>query len=163
MTEKKKTEKQLDMEAFRTYMELNHYMMRFFSENRHGLFDFEYRNRGQGEILNILEDCQEISQKELVSQLWMQPQSASEMLKKLEKKGLIEREKSPEDRRILLIRLTDQGRIEADKKGKFEPFLLDGLTPEEKEQFIHLLKKLLTEIKPKVKHPPRFGGWHHIH
>ena len=51
------------------------------------------RLQGQGQILNILMENSKMTQKNLVAQLDMRPQSASEMIKKLEKKQFISRQK----------------------------------------------------------------------
>ena len=47
------------------------------------------RLQGQGQILNILMENSKMTQKNLVAQLDMRPQSASEMIKKLEKKQFL--------------------------------------------------------------------------
>ena len=61
---------------------------------------------GQGQILSALEQHQPIAQKELVAKLDMRPQSASEIIQKLEKKGLVTRWPSPDDKRAVIISLT---------------------------------------------------------
>jgi DNA-binding MarR family transcriptional regulator len=45
----------------------------------------------------------------------MRPQSVGELLQKLEDKELITRKASDQDRRIMIIRLTDLGKEEAEK------------------------------------------------
>jgi DNA-binding MarR family transcriptional regulator len=129
--------------------------MQFFRENSRGPFKFENRNRGQGQILSIVREHGSISQKELVQRLDMRPQSASEMIRKLEKKEYITRERSQEDKRVMTIHLTARGKIAAQQSDDFQPVVLDVLTPEEKEQFDHILTKLIHELEPQVKHKPR--------
>lgn len=144
-------EKELNLEVTQKYMEFNASFARFFRENRRGPFRFENRNRGQAKILGILRKHPQISQKELVAQLDMRPQSASEMIQKLEKKGLISRSKSEEDKRIMLLELTTRGKIVANQSDDFEPIILNVLTLEEKQQFNHILDKLIAEIKEQLQ------------
>lgn len=138
----------LDKEISKNYMEFNALLMSYFQENTSSL---GYPNRGQAKILSILKDQPTISQKDLIAQLDMKPQSASELIKKLENKGLILREKSTEDKRVFLIELTDLGKIESEKGSEFEPIALNALTLEEKKQFNNILDKLIKEVHPKVK------------
>lgn len=148
-------EKELNVTVTQKYFDLNDLFTQFFRENARGPFKFENRNRGQSQILAIIREHGTISQKALVSQLDMRPQSASEMIRKLEKKDYITREKSQEDRRVMNIHLTARGKITAQQSDDFQPVILDVLSHEEKEQFDHILTKLINELEPQVKHKPR--------
>lgn len=143
---------QLDKDISAKYMEFNALLMTYFKENMHRGIVFGYPNRGQAKILSILKEQPAISQKDLIAQLDMKPQSASELIKKLEKKGLIIREKLAEDKRIFLIQLTPLGKQEAEKGGEFQSIALNSLTLDEKEQFSNILDKIIADIHPKVKH-----------
>jgi hypothetical protein len=55
----------------------------------------------------------------------------------------------------MTIHLTARGKIAAQQSDDFQPVVLDVLTPEEKEQFDHILTKLIHELEPQVKHKPR--------
>ncbi len=147
-------EKNLNEQIADNYIELMTYTMQFFREHHEGPFSFENRNRGQAIVLEILKQCEQISQKELVQMLNMQPQSASEIIKKLEKKGYITREKSVHDKRVYNITLTVKGRVSANKVGEFKPVIFDSLTDEEKIQLIHISQKITANIKTKVKRQP---------
>ena len=148
-------EKELNITVTHKYFELSSLFMQFFRENSRGPFKFENRNRGQGQILSIVREHGSISQKELVQRLDMRPQSASEMIRKLENKEYITRERSQEDKRVMTIHLTARGKIAAQQSDDFQPVVLDVLTPEEKEQFDYILTKLIHELEPQVKHKPR--------
>ena len=69
---------------------------------------------GQGRYLQLLCSKDGVTQAELVPLLGVSPSSASELTDKLLAAGLISREKSPEDKRRLLIYLTDAGRAAAE-------------------------------------------------
>ena len=65
--------------------------------------------RGQGRVLALLKAKPETTQRELSYLLDMRQQSLSELLAKLEEKGFVTREKSAEDGRVTVVRLTEQG------------------------------------------------------
>lgn len=101
----------------------------------------------QGRILKILYLYGPMTQKELQDKLMIQPGSMSEIATKLERRGLLCREKSDSDRRKVFLTLTDAGRADV------ENFLRQGapsgkhsfsaLTEEERQTLCGLLEKLL--------------------
>lgn len=104
---------------------------------------------GQGKIMHILAAQKEISQKELQEHLGIQPGSVSEILSKMENKGLLERIKDGEDRRKTIVRITDGGEKHVEefrKKGKNRD-LFSALNDEQKDELKELLKLLLQSWK----------------
>lgn len=104
--------------------------------------------RGQGRVLALLGLKPEISQKDLTFLLGMRQQSVAELLLKLEEKGFIEREQAAEDRRQMLVKLTDAGREEAERidtnpKASF----LDCLEEDEKEALSGYLARLIEKLE----------------
>ena len=101
--------------------------------------------RGQALVLSILAGREALSQRELQQMLGIQPGSLSELISKLEAKGLLTREKA-EDRRGNLLRITDAGRQaipEADTASEAEdPFA--PLTAQQQDQLSAMLRTLLT-------------------
>ena len=102
---------------------------------------------GQGRIVSLLRERGSMSQRELAQELHVQPQSTSEMVHKLERKGLIQRTRSDYDARVFVVRLTDAGAELAEGMLRTKPMLLNVLTDEEKLQFEHVLDKLLDAIE----------------
>ncbi|WP_310552183.1 MarR family winged helix-turn-helix transcriptional regulator [Paenibacillus glufosinatiresistens] len=143
-------EKQLNIDITTNFMKYYDLLTMFLKESMIKGNVYTIQNRGQGKILGILRQTPHLSQKELVSQLEMRPQSASEMIKKLEKKGLIERYKSEEDQRVMMITLTKAGKVVLNQNGDFQPAFSNVLTIEEKQQFNRILEKLVSEIEPEV-------------
>ena len=90
----------------------------------------------------------QISQQELGGLFELKPGSLSEVLAKLEAAGLIERTRNPEDRRQLIIQLTDEGAREAAldqaARERFRSQAFTCLTPEEQESLAIMLKKIRT-------------------
>ena len=113
------------------------------------------RLQGQGQILNILMENSKMTQKNLVAQLDMRPQSASEMIKKLEKKQFISRQKDAQDKRGFIISLTEKGKAvleESAEQTKLVPGIMTSFTEEEKIEFARLIGKLQSELDEKISH-----------
>lgn len=104
---------------------------------------FDSRKGGQDGILAVISQNPGITQKELAEALDIQPASVSELLMKLERKGLVLREKDEADRRSTRVRLTEDGQAHLSApKEETDPF--EGLSPEEQAQLRSLLEKLLN-------------------
>ena len=103
--------------------------------------------RGQEHILSMLAEAGgQMDQQELQEKLRIRPGSISELLSKLEEKGLVRRQRDENDRRKARILLTEDGRTkEAGKKP--EPDLFASLTAEEQQTLKEILLKLLENWK----------------
>lgn len=106
--------------------------------------------RGQGGIIAILKRKDNISTKDLADIFNISVTSLNENLKKLEQKGYIEKVPSKEDKRILLIRLTDEGKAIKFNKPK-DIDIFDCLRDEEKLEFSKTLQKLTLELHRKLR------------
>lgn len=138
------------------FMNLDGLLHIYFRKNRKGLLNFGNRFEGQGQILYILERQPIISQKELNRMVKMRPQSTSEMIKKLEDKGYVRRYPSETDRRVLMIELTEAGKVFTENTfdNDFKPIALEVLTDEELNQFSAILDKLNGEMIEKLELSP---------
>lgn len=103
------------------------------------------QKRGQESILTLISQHPGITQKGLAEALNIQPASVSELLIKLEKKGLVLREKDENDRRIIKVQLTKEGQsnLAEPKEETSDPF--QALSTGEQEQLRSLLEKLLND------------------
>ena len=103
---------------------------------------------GRQRILVTLLKHPEISQKDLQGILQIQSGSLSEVIIKLESDGLIEKVRSRKDGRQLTVRLTPDGKKEAESlKMVYEekiPKMMDCLSPEELDNLHILLGKMLN-------------------
>ncbi|PTM21390.1 transcriptional regulator [Lactobacillus sp. PFC-70] len=104
--------------------------------------DYKMLFQGQGKILLALTDQDGLSQKALVERLNLTPQSTAEFVRKLEKRGLVTRTKSTADKRVTIVRLTTAGRAEIQKRTRSIPSYLRVLSPQELNQFNHILDKI---------------------
>lgn len=112
----------------------------------HFLYHRRGDKRGQRRILGILLEEGEMTQKELQDRLGIQPGSMSEIVAKIEGKGLIFRMKDEMDRRKIKLTITEKGRHFYEEKMKErmeeERRLFDALSTEQQEELQFLLTKL---------------------
>ena len=110
------------------------------------------KRQTQGRVLKILYLQGPMSQKALQDKLDIQPGSMSEIAAKLEHKGLLCRQKDPQDKRQILLTLTDAGREDVERfrrQGKGQHGTdFTALTQEEQQLLSQLLDKLLTSWAP---------------
>lgn len=85
-----------------------------------------------------------MSQKDLQDHLDIKPASVSELISKLESKGLVERSRNESDRRVVMLSLTEDGKKQEKTREKIvsSDELFSCLNEEEQEQLIFLLDKL---------------------
>lgn len=102
--------------------------------------------RGQYRCLLALAASGTISQKDLAGILSIRPATVSEMLFRMEQKGWILRTPSDKDKRICLVSLTEEGRIQEEKirkdRARFHSNMLSELTESDKEHFAIALQKI---------------------
>ncbi|MGN1249882.1 MAG: MarR family winged helix-turn-helix transcriptional regulator [Candidatus Spyradocola sp.] len=112
---------------------------------------YNFTNGSQMRLLLRLRD-EPMTQKELTEKLRIQPGSLSEMLTKVERAGLVEKRRCERDRRNFELRLTDEGRAQADvfEKEQMEQatWLLEPLTDDQKAQLKSLLETLIAHWEP---------------
>lgn len=100
---------------------------------------------------------QRLSAGELARQTLVTTGGLTLRVKRLEKDGLVRRERDPEDHRMVYVSLTDAGRELVDRTADLHFFnlarMLEGLTAEEREDLARLLGRLfdcLHEAAPGV-------------
>ena len=92
---------------------------------------YENRNEGQGRVLALLKIQPEIATKDMAYLLGIKQQSLNELLKKLEKSGYVKRKPSKEDKRVMIVCLTN----------------------EELEQFSSYIDRILSSLEEMVGNP----------
>jgi len=140
---KKEINEKIFEEMMRTFIFMRHSM-----NTHHPRFEDGGLQRGQGKILKILAEKQEMPQRELVDILDIKPSSLSELLSKLEKKGYIKKEQNG---RSFDICITKKGKDFVEKMTDetdddlAEYFI--GINEEEKQQLFEILQKLNRELE----------------
>jgi DNA-binding MarR family transcriptional regulator len=101
----------------------------------------------QTRLLGVLRD-REPTMRELASLLGLDKSSTSGLVDRAERRGLVARRPSPADRRVVLVRLTDDGRaLVRDVAARFEAdvvALLGHLTASEQRTLSRLISRLLV-------------------
>ena len=110
------------------------------------------RNEGQGRVLALLKIQPEIATKDMAYLLGIKQQSLNELLKKLEKNGYVKRKPSKEDKRVMIVCLTEEGKKVEQKEEKYKE-IFDCLTNEELEQFSFYVERILCSLEEMVGNP----------
>lgn len=126
---------------------------------------FLFEGKGsQKRVLIILYETGGITQRELTERMGIQPGSASEVIGKLEKAGLIERKSSQADRRTVDIQLTEAGRKEAEEAALQRKIrhreMFSCLSDDEKAALLSLTEKINSDWDSRYSEKT---GHHGIH
>ena len=105
-------------------------------------------SRGQGRVLAALKMQSPIATKDLAFLLGIRQQSLNELLGRLQGAGLIERAPSHEDRRVMLVHLTDAGRETSIEAGAPSPFTV--LDEDEAARLAELLDKVIAPLSQRL-------------
>lgn len=104
-------------------------------------------NPGQAGILFWLGREGELSQRQLAKKVGITPPSVTTAIRKLEGKGMIEKEMDPHDQRIFRIRLSKKGEAAREQLReevkRLEEILYQGISHEEKL----LLRRMLLDMR----------------
>lgn len=96
----------------------------------------------------VMWEEKEVSVKDLGKRLFLDSGTLTPLLKTLEKKGLVTRERSKEDERFLVVRVTDDG-MKLREKAVEIPAKIGGcinLEPEEAVQLYTISRKLMNQF-----------------
>ena len=120
----------------------------------------------QSRILILLDEEETITQSELTERLGVQSGSVSEVIGKLESAGLIMRTPSEQDRRTSDIRLTEAGKLHAQKafeqRKQRHTEMFSCLSEEDKDDLLMLLEKVNHDWRHRYGEKSAEHG-HHNH
>jgi DNA-binding MarR family transcriptional regulator len=108
-------------------------------------------SKGQGRILAMLKLEDAISTKDLAFLLDVRVSTLNEMLSKLEKGGYVVREADPQDRRVMLVRLTDKGRNAQQGDGAAHTDILSCLSKQEQGELCGYLDRLIGAFEAELE------------
>ncbi|WP_067042285.1 MarR family winged helix-turn-helix transcriptional regulator [Methanobrevibacter sp. YE315] len=114
-------------------------------------------SRGQGRVLAILKRKDNIPTKDLAIILGISVSALNSLLTKLEKNGFIVKEPSMEDKRVLLVKLTEKGQnVIIEPSVDYNIF--DCLDNNQKQEFDSYLNSIIYEILKDIKkdNPKKF-------
>ena len=114
--------------------------------------------KGQGRLIIFLKRKDRLSTKELSEILNISVTSLNETLNKLEQQNFIRKVPSEQDKRILLVELTEEGRA-LEFKNHEDIDIFDSLSDEEKENLNEYLNRLTMALHNKFKeeNPERYA------
>ncbi len=116
----------------------------------------EQLEQGQMDALDLLTRRDERPMKELAARLRVEPSTATRAVQRLENSGLVERFPSPDDGRVVLVRITDEGRRRHDavaaRRSIAMMHILSEFDPGERAQLADLMDRLIASIDDVVHH-----------
>jgi DNA-binding MarR family transcriptional regulator len=111
-------------------------------------------NKGELDVLKLLrraDDRRELSPSSLSDRLHLSSGAMTNRLDRLETQGLIQRTPDPNDRRGVMVQLTDKGdeifHSAIERQIEKEKDLFEPLSPAERTKLSNLLRKLISEIE----------------
>lgn len=102
-------------------------------------------------VLLVIWEKGEIPVKEISKQLFLETNTLTPLLKRMESNGIIERKRSKTDERIVIISLTSKGKEFHNKAIEIPYKLIHSLDCFSTEEDALLLKKILDRILDKMK------------
>jgi DNA-binding MarR family transcriptional regulator len=101
-------------------------------------------------LLNNLLRMKKCKVNDLAQEVNLSSGATTLALNRLEKEGLILRSRDEEDRRIVWVELTEEGRSLilrlVEKRHRVWEKMLSALTPEEEQEFFRLLEKMVNQL-----------------
>lgn len=127
------------------------YLVRRLHQIHIGLFAEEFAGQDitpiQFGMLSVLYSGVEMDQLTLSSAVGIDRTSGADVIKRLERRGLVSREPSARDRRAMAIKISDQGKEIVDasraRMVRAQERLMGPLTQRERRQFMALIGKLI--------------------
>jgi MarR family transcriptional regulator, organic hydroperoxide resistance regulator len=113
-------------------------------------------------VVKLLEQIGDLSLSELSERIRAQNSTVTGIIDRMEREGLVTRERSKEDRRVVYIRLTAKGRKLAEEI-PVEPMeifrgALESLTAQETKDLMRILGKLARRVRQTVGHEDVSSG-----
>ncbi|MBR4904245.1 MAG: MarR family transcriptional regulator [Selenomonadaceae bacterium] len=128
------------------YHLMHRYHMMWYGKKFGGLDPWQ----GQGRILSALRRMHNISQKELGYILDIRPQSLGELLQKLETNGYIRRYHSKEDKRALIVELTEKGETFQLQKPDYDELFIE-LSRSDRAELRESLDKISEQLRALIE------------
>jgi len=111
--------------------------------------------QGQMDALDLLSRRNDRPMKELAARLRVDPSTATRSMQRLEADGLVERYPSPEDGRVVLVRITDEGTRRHDdvatRRSTAMMHILSEFEPDERAQLADLLDRFIASVDDVVE------------
>lgn len=110
-------------------------------------------------VLNVLYEGKTLEQVSIASQIGIDRNNAADVIRRLERRGLLQRPTSIKDKRAKLAQITDQGRELVDAvfpaMERAQRRLVSPLTDKEHRELMTLMQKLIAENNAASRAPWR--------
>jgi DNA-binding MarR family transcriptional regulator len=138
--------------------------VRLFHQRSHELMGDTQLHPGQMPIMFALWRDDGQAQKDLARRLNLAPATVTVTVNRLERAGILERRKDPEDQRVSRVYLTERGRdlhdtVVACLRATNEE-ALTGFTPEETDQLKEYLSRIIDNLEGAMQHRARKPDTH---
>lgn len=107
--------------------------------------------RGRGRVLALLKQKDGVSTKEMAAIMGIRVSSLNEVLGKMEKDGYVERTPSPDDRRVMLVWLTDKGKAVQLPDQDLPNILFGTLDQGAKNQLAIYFEQMISSLQNKLE------------
>jgi DNA-binding MarR family transcriptional regulator len=101
---------------------------------------------GQLQVLEILQLYEPMKPSDLLPHLETTPAAVTTLLDRMERNGLVERQRDSEDRRIVWVRMTELGKSEVDRgigiRARVAERSLERLSQHNRQLFVYLIGKV---------------------
>ena len=106
---------------------------------------------GQPKVLEYLIEHDGVAQKDIAEACIIEPATATSLLARMEKTGLIDRRSREDDKRYILVYLTEKGRARAEASvnvlSDVEEHVFEGFSDAEREAFISYLERVNGNLR----------------
>lgn len=107
--------------------------------------------RGRGRVLALLKQKDGISTKDMATIMGIRVSSLNEVLGKMEKEGYVERTTSPDDRRVMLVWLTDKGKAIELPDQKLPQILFGTLSQAAQNQLCMHFEQMIASLQGELE------------
>ena len=106
---------------------------------------------GQPKVLEYLIEHDGVAQKDIAEACIIEPATATSLLARMEKTGLIDRRSREDDKRYILVYLTEKGRARAEASvnvlSDVEEHVFEGFSDAEREAFFSYLEQVNRNLR----------------
>lgn len=138
-------------ELFDKYMLIRQMAETIRNKNTSKTGPFGDTTRGRGRVIALLKQKDGVSTKELASIMGIRVSSLNEVLGKMENDGYVERTPSPDDRRVMLVWLTDKGKAIQLPDQDLPNILFGSLDQGAKNQLAIYFEQMIASLQNKLE------------
>lgn len=137
----------LEDELFNKYMLIRQMLDAVRNKNTSKAGPLGDTTRGRGRVLALLKHQEGVSTKDMATIMGIRVSSLNEVLGKMEKDGYVERTPSPDDRRVMLVWLTDKGKAVQLPNQNLPELLFGSLNQSAQNQMCMYFEQMISSLQ----------------